>query len=124
MSKIANQGTEQIYQRVKEILTAGRSRAWQAVNAAMVSTYWEIGRIIVEEEQTGESRAEYGKRIIKSLAERLSAEFGKGFDHSNLWNMRAFYLTYQKIDAVRRELSWTHYPRCRDGKAAGGGGKR
>ena len=114
MSKIANQGTEQIYQRVKEILTAGRSRAWQAVNAAMVSTYWEIGRIIVEEEQTGESRAEYGKRIIKSLAERLSAEFGKGFDHSNLWNMRAFYLAYQKIDAVRRELSWTHYPRCRD----------
>lgn len=109
MSKIANQGTEQIYQRVKEILTAGRSRAWQAVNVAMVSTYWEIGRIIVEEEQTGESRAEYGKRIIKSLAERLSAEFGKGFDHSNLWNMRAFYLAYQKIDAVRRELSWTHY---------------
>jgi len=75
----------------------------------MVQAYWNIGRIIVEEEQHGEQRAEYGKRLIDGLSGRLSQEFGKGFDKSNLWNMRAFYLAYPILDAVRRELSWTHY---------------
>ena len=75
----------------------------------MVCCYWEIGRVLVEEEQQGQERAEYGKRIIQELSKRLTSEFGKGFDKSNLWNMRLFYLAYPKIDAVRRELSWTHY---------------
>ena len=64
--------------------------------------------MIVEEELRGKARAKYGKGIIEGLAKRLSAEFGKGFDRSNLWHMRAFCLTYPKLDAVRRELSWTH----------------
>lgn len=85
------------------------SRVYQAVNFEMVACYWEIGRLIVEEEQRGEARAEYGKRLIQELSKRLSAEFGKGFDKSNLWNMRAFYMAYPKVDALRRELSWTHY---------------
>jgi hypothetical protein len=75
----------------------------------MVVCYWEIGRLIVEEEQQGEKRTEYGKRLIKDLSISLKEEFGWGFDKSNLRNMRAFYLAYQKIDALRRELSWTHY---------------
>ncbi len=98
-----------IYRQIRKVLTQARSRAWQAVNTAMVTAYWNVGRLIVEDEQRGEARADYGKGLIPELSKRLTAEFGKGFDKSNIWNMRAFYLTYPKIDAVRRELSWTHY---------------
>jgi len=104
-----DQAIQGIYQQVRAILIRSRSRAWQAVNTEMVACYWEIGRLIVEEEQRGETRAAYGKGLIKELSTRLSAEFGKGFDKSNLWNMRAFFLCFPKIDALRRELSWTHY---------------
>ena len=75
----------------------------------MVAAYWEIGRVIVEEEQRGGQRADYGQEVIQNLASRLLADFGKGFDRSNLWHMRSFYLSYRILDAVRRELSWTHY---------------
>ncbi len=71
----------------------------------MVVCYWNIGRLIVEEEQRGEKRAEYGKQLIKDLSKKLHAEFGKGFDKSNLWNMRAFYMDYPILDALRRELT-------------------
>lgn len=100
---------ERFYQRIKILLTEARSRAYQAINAAMVAAYWEIGCAIVEVEQQGQGRAEYGKELVEHLASRLRAEFGKGFDRSNLWHMRAFYLAYPKLDALRRELSWTHY---------------
>ncbi len=75
----------------------------------MVDAYWEVGRIIIEEEQAGKGRADYGKRVIDGLSDRLRSEFGRGFDRSNLFHMRAFYLAYPKVDAVRRQLSWTHY---------------
>lgn len=75
----------------------------------MLAAYWHIGKIIVEEEQKGKSRADYGRKVLENLAEKLTSDFGKGFDDSNLWNMRKFYLTYPILDAVRRELSWTHY---------------
>lgn len=71
--------------------------------------YWEIGQLIVEDEQKGASRAEYGKAVLKNLATQLTLEFGKGFDESNLRNMRNFYLAFEIWDAVRPELSWTHY---------------
>ena len=71
--------------------------------------YWQIGRLIIKEEQRGKTRAVYGKGLIKELSIKLSTEFGRGFDKSNLWNMRAFFLCFPKIDALRRELSWTHY---------------
>jgi predicted nuclease of restriction endonuclease-like (RecB) superfamily len=98
-----------IYDRIRGILDGARRQTWQAVNAAMLVAYWEIGRAIVEEEQRGKARAAYGKRLIYDLADRLSSDYGKGFDRSNLWHMRAFYLAYPILDAVRRELSWTHY---------------
>jgi len=76
----------------------------------MVAAYWEIGRVIVEQEQEGQQRAEYGRALITELSSRLKSElFGKGFDPSNLAKMRAFYLSYPIFDAVRPELSWTHY---------------
>ncbi len=98
-----------LYRQIRDVLTQARARAWQAVNFEMVACYWEIGRLIVEEEQRGETRADYGKQLIREISKRLSKEFGKGFDKSNLWNMKAFYLAYKKVDALRRELSWTHY---------------
>jgi hypothetical protein len=98
-----------IFERVKAVLAEARAKAWRAVNSAMVVSYWEIGRIIVTEEQKGKSRAEYGKKIISSLAQKLSTEFGKGFDERNLWFIRSFYVAYPKMNALRSELSWTHY---------------
>jgi predicted nuclease of restriction endonuclease-like (RecB) superfamily len=98
-----------LYRQVHEILTAARDRAWQAVNAAMVGAYWEVGRVIVEDEQAGKGRADYGRRVLEGLARRLQVEFGKGFDPSNLRNMRSFFLTYPIRDALRHDLSWTHY---------------
>lgn len=101
--------TDQLYQRISDVLAEARSSAYRAVNFAMVQAYWEIGRIIVEEEQQGKATAEYGARLITELSKRLKAGFGKGFDRSNLWFMRSFYLAFPKIDALRRELTWTHY---------------
>ena len=76
---------------------------------AQVQTYWGIGRHIVEFEQGGQNRATYGKQLISRLAESLTHEFGKGFDASNLRYMRLFYQTFSNCDALRHELSWTHY---------------
>ncbi len=115
--KITKQET--IYQRIRSIIEKARGRVWHTVNTEMVHAYWLIGKEIVEEEQKGKKRAEYGEALINDLSSRLGAEFGKGFTAANIWNMRQFYLTYPKLYAVRREsekshavrdaLTWTHY---------------
>lgn len=97
------------YQNIRAILEKARSTAYRAVNFAMVQAYWEIGRIIVVEEQKGEKRAEYGKALIKELSVRLTRDYGKGFIERNLWCMRDFYRTFPKVNALRSELTWTHY---------------
>ncbi|HRL09844.1 MAG TPA: PDDEXK nuclease domain-containing protein, partial [Aliarcobacter sp.] len=81
------------------------------INTTMTQTYFQIGKRIVEEEQGGESRAEYGKSLLKLLSVQLINEFGKGFSVDNLENMRRFYLAFQKSETVSRkfELSWSHY---------------
>lgn len=96
-------------ERIRAILARSRSAALQAVNAAMVRAYWEVGREIAEEELRGRDRAQYGARLLEELSRRLTAEFGRGFDRSNLTNLRSFYLAFPNFDAVRQELSWTHY---------------
>lgn len=98
-----------MYDRIRKIIEDARGNIARAVNTEMVAAYWQIGKVIVEEEQRGKIRAEYGQKLLEGLTKRLSADFGKGFDDSNLWNMRKFYQTYPILDAVRRELSWTHY---------------
>ena len=100
---------KEVYERIRKIIESARGNIARAVNTEMVMAYWHIGKEIVEEEQLGRSRAGYGEKLLASLAQRLSKDFGKGFDDSNLWNMRKFYQTYPILDAVRRELSWTHY---------------
>ncbi len=96
---------------VKLILENARRKAYQSVNSAMVEAYWLIGKRIVEEEQEGKERADYGDYLIKRLAQELGAEFGKGFSVANLKNFRQFYSTFpdfEKSYAVRSQLSWTH----------------
>ena len=98
-----------LYSAIRQVLATARQSAYKAVNFAMVQAYWQIGRLIVEDEQKGEARAEYGKKVLAELANRLTSEFGKGFDARELRKMRQFYLLFSKWDAVRPELSWTHY---------------
>ena len=98
-----------IYAEVREILIKFRSQAYSAVNFAMVQAYWQVGRIIVEHEQNGRLRADYGKEVIPRLSEKLTEEFGKGCDVRNLSNMRKFYAYFPIWNAVRSELTWTHY---------------
>ena len=86
-----------------------RGQLRQAVNSIMVQSYWEIGRLIVEDEQQGESRAEYGKQQLQQLSQQLTERLGKGFDITNLRKMRTFYQAFPIRDALRLELSWTHY---------------
>lgn len=92
-----------------ELIRLARQQAVRAVDAIQVQTCWEIGRHIVEFEQGGQTRAAYGKQLLPTLAKELAAEFGRGFDATNLRHMRAFFLAFPIRDALRRELSWTHY---------------
>lgn len=100
-----------IYQEIKELLYSAKNRVYQTINTTMTQTYYQIGKRIVEEEQGGEIRAEYGKSLLKLLSVQLINEFGKGFSVDNLENMRRFYLAFQKSETVSRkfELSWSHY---------------
>jgi len=97
---------------VRGILRQARGKAYAAVNAAMVDAYWQIGCRIVEEEQGGVARAEYGSQLIRNLSRALGEEFGKGLSIANLKNFRQFYLTFPeagKSYALRSQLTWTHW---------------
>jgi len=104
--------TARLLDDVRSILRQARGQVYAAANAAMVEAYWQIGRRIVEEEQGGASRAEYGTQLIRNLSRDLAGEFGKGLSIANLKNFRQFYLTFPdagKSYALRSELSWTHW---------------
>jgi len=94
---------------IARIIEQARGQVRQSINTAMVDSYWQIGRLIVEHEQNGEARAEYGKQQLQFLSTQLTGQFGKGFDVTNLRNMRRFYLAFPIRDALRLELGWTHY---------------
>ena len=99
---------EQTYSSVRGYIVEAQQQVYRAVNSTMVEAYWKIGKEIYEAGGENE-RAAYGKRILAELSERLTAEFGKGFSERNLQMMRRFYLTFQNANALRSELSWTHY---------------
>lgn len=96
--------------QVAQIIREARQTAYRAVNFTMVLAYWNIGKLIVEDELHWE-RADYGKAVLRNLSQRLTKEFGKGFDESNLRYMRLFYKTFPICDTLRHELSWSHYRR-------------
>ena len=94
---------------IRHLIISGRTQVITAVNVAMLSTYWAIGRRIVEEKQQEEKRAEYGQYLIPDLSNRLTLEFGKGFNVSNLYLMGRFYLSFPIPDTLCTQLSWSHY---------------
>ncbi|ATA74197.1 MULTISPECIES: PDDEXK nuclease domain-containing protein [Capnocytophaga] len=99
---------------IKNILSQARQRAYTAINSVMVEAYWLIGRRIVEEEQNGENRAEYGKEVLQTLSIALTNEFGKGYSYRTLREIRQFYLTFPEIEKWRTlfaKLSWSHFQR-------------
>jgi len=103
---VISESDSKIYEAIRAALAEARTKVVFAVNSAMVSVYWEIGRQIAE--AVGE-RAEYGRSLLSFLSERLTEEFGKGFTVANLRNMRQFYQIFPNRYALRSELTWSHY---------------
>ncbi len=106
---VAKGDSPDFYQTVTDILRAARANAYRAVNFAMVEAYWQVGRTIVEEEQQGSARAEYGKTLLKNLSGRLGRDFGSGYSEQSLRNMRQFYQRFPIRSALRSKLTWSHY---------------
>lgn len=100
---------ESLYQNVKGVIERTRKTVYKTVNSETINGYWEIGKHIVDEEQKGKAKAEYGKYIIKNLSERLINDYGDTFSRRNLEYIRKFYLTFPIANSVSSQLSWTHY---------------
>lgn len=98
-----------LYQNVREIILNAKAKINHTVNFTVVETYWLIGKYIIEEEQQGKHRAEYGKNLLRYLAEKLTDEFGKNYSERNLRHTRQFYNTFPIWNALRSELTWSHY---------------
>ena len=100
--------SNETYNNVREYIVAAQRQITSAVNSAMVTAYWNIGKQIYEACGKNE-RAEYGRQLLQFLSDKLTAEFGKGFNIRNLQMMRRFYLMFQNANALRSQLSWKHY---------------
>ena len=98
-----------VYSSIKELMDNARNKVAIEVNNILIQTYWEIGRVIIEDEQGNSDRAKYGKPLVTDLSKRLTKEYGKGFSRSNLQNMRNFYLSYPICQTLSGKLSWSHY---------------
>ncbi len=97
------------YTEIAAIITNGQKNTYKTINKGVLETYWLVGKHIVEEEQNGKNKAEYGKNIIGFLSEKLTQEFGKGYSEASLRYIRQFYIIFPICHALRDELSWTHY---------------
>jgi hypothetical protein len=98
-----------IIHQIQSIIANAKDRAIRSVDTERVLMYWQIGKVIFEEEQEGKDRAEYGKYLIKSISEIFQPQFGTGFSIRQLERYRQFYRTFPIASAVRTQLSWTHY---------------
>lgn len=97
--------TNELFNAIKEIVSQSRLKIFRAANSALLESYWQIGKLIVEDEQQGKLRADYGQGTLKNLSAQLTLEFGKGFDYTNLTNIRKFYPAFPILDALRHKLS-------------------
>ncbi|MGL5110373.1 MAG: PDDEXK nuclease domain-containing protein [Vibrio ordalii] len=111
MTALNTTGLSKLVEAIAGQIEQARNQVRQSVNSAMVQSYWQIGRLIVEEEQQGENRAAYGKQQLQQLSGQLTERLGKGFDVTNLRHMRAFYQAFPIRETVSLELSWSHYIR-------------
>ncbi len=99
----------QMIEEIKNVIINSRNKIAYEVNNTMLLAYWNVGRIIVENEQNGNLKAEYGKQVLKELSKELRKILGSGFSVSNLFNMRKLYITYPKFQTLSGKLSWSHY---------------
>ena len=106
MSKLVSKN---IVNEIKLLIQQAQQNAVKAVNQERVLLYWNIGKYIVEEEQLGEQRADYGSFLLKTLADELTNDFGTGFSYRQLNFCRQFYLTFPKVNALRSQLNWSQY---------------
>lgn len=101
-----------LLQDLREIIQNGRARAYAAADAVLIDTYWSLGRRIVEEEQNGHRRAEYGTGLLKEISVALSKDYGAGFNYRNVFYCRQFYLFFPDLDKLHtrvQNLSWSHF---------------
>ena len=108
-SRVAQENAGSLLANLRAVILEARRQAITAVDVVQVRTCWVVGRHIVEFEQAGQTRAAYGKAVLAQVSAQLTAEFGKGFDASNLYKMSQFYRAFPNLDALRLNLSWTHY---------------
>ena len=101
--------TNNLFNQIESIISENKNKMAYQINTTLVNTYFNIGKIIVENEQNGTIRAEYGKDILKNLSKKLTTKFGTGFSRSNLQNMRIFYTKYKNCQPLASNLSWSHY---------------
>lgn len=112
MNEIQNIYDKDFLTEIRHIVDFARQKAYSAINSAMVEAYWQIGKRIVEQEQQGKDRADYGTQLIKSLSADLTKEYGKGFSVNSLYYFRQFYLAFpEKLPTVWGILTWSHYKR-------------
>ena len=98
-----------MYHQISNVITKNKTKMIYQINNTLVETYFIIGKIIVENEQNGNIRAEYGKDVLKKLSKKLTDKFGTGFSRSGLQNMRLFYNKYKNYQTLSGKLSWSHY---------------
>ena len=103
------ENNNKMLEEIKEIIVNSRQKVCYEVNTTMLEAYWNVGRIIVENEQNGNIKAEYGKQVIRELSKELKKVLGNGFSVSNLQYMRRLYIAYPKQQTVSVKLSWSHY---------------
>ncbi|MDR2648001.1 MAG: DUF1016 N-terminal domain-containing protein [Oscillospiraceae bacterium] len=106
---MSNNEMDMLVAEIRAIMEAARTNLSREVNTTMLNTYWQVGRTIVEREQNGNLKAQYGKKLLIELSKRLTTELGRGYSRSNLYNMRELYLQYPKIQTASGKLSWSHY---------------
>ena len=104
--------SDRLYRAVRDVIQEAHGVVSRVANWAMVEANWRVGFLIVEDEQKGKRKAEYGKAVLRDLARRLTAEYGSGYDESNLRYMRLFYLAFPIRDALRHELSYNSILKC------------
>lgn len=109
MTSISKYTDNGLYSQIVQLLEQSRQKVAIQVNTALVVTYWNIGRLIIEDEQNNSQRAEYGKQVLKELSKRLTQDFGKGFSRANLQWMRLLYIKYPICQTLSSKLTWSHY---------------
>ena len=109
MSNKIDKNHGEVFNNIKKLMDSARNKVANEINSILLQTYWEIGRIIVEDEQGHLERAEYGKELINDLSRQLTKEYGRGFSRSNLQNMRNLYLSYPICQTLSGKLTWSHY---------------